>query len=203
LRITGNESEMQLNPLYNQYSAGQKHPEVFNRKFNAGAIDISIRPFFIPDDFHLYNEWINEEINAGKNGKQTRFYFSENYFKTILESSNAQSLWGLINGEPAFQLDLYKAIHYHTPDQVSNISLLPGDVMIQLVIAPRIAIDKPAASFILPACLQYLAIRSDRVFFTTDKDNFFYNKLAESGSPVLKLVAKNRKIVYVYLLNND
>jgi hypothetical protein len=187
--------------LYNQYSAGQKHPAVFSQTFGAGSILVSLRPFYIPDDFQLYNKWINEEIKKEKNEKQIPSFFSETYFRIILESSNAQSLWGTINDQPAFQADFYKAVQYHTAEQLSGMVLSPGDVMFQLVIAPEIQNENHFASFILPACLQYLAINSERAFLTVSRSSGRYNKLAQLAGPVAKMQAESNKFIYVFRLD--
>jgi hypothetical protein len=187
--------------LYNQYSAGQKHPAVFRQTFDAGSITVSLRPFYIPDDFQLYNKWINEEIKKEKNDKEIPSFFSETYFKIILESSNAQSLWGTINDQPAFQADFYKAVHYHTAEQLSHLTLSPGDVMFQLVIAPEIINENHLASSILPACLQYLSINSERAFLTVPRSSEYYNKLAQLAGPVAKMQAESNKFIYVFRLD--
>lgn len=186
--------------LYNHYNAGQKHPELFRKGYDDGFCIISIRPFYIPGDFNFYTECINGEIHAGRNNGQFNSYISENYFKTVLESSNAQCLLGMINEEPAFYLDIYKAIHYHIPEQLNNIELLPGDMVMQMVIAPRFLPPHSFSSYIIPACLEYAAIGVTRVFFVVDGGNRPYYQLATEARPILEFIMERNRQVFVYLL---
>ena len=186
-----------IGQLYRQYDPWVKHPDLFSGSLHGESVGITLRPFFIPEDFHFYNEWLNHDADSPGNLSSA---FSENYFLAVLESSNAQSLWGLIDGEPAFGLELYKAVQYHAPDEIKNLRLQSGDVMMQIVIAPWIMNDNKLSEYVLPACLKYIFTYSgtERLLLVLDRDSLVYIRLARQAKPFHSYVSEDKKVIYEY-----
>jgi hypothetical protein len=187
--------------LYQQYDPWVKHPILFRKTFHPWPVEVSLRPFFIPDDLGLYNQWVNYQFNPGRRPGLPASVFSENYFQAVLASSNAQCLWGTVNDQPAFGLELYKALQYHASDDIRDIRLREGDVMMQIVPAPGIMDShEELATYILPASLEYIAEdpASKRVFFITEEDNGFSRNLVKLARPFRRLYADKGRVIYEF-----
>lgn len=187
--------------VFRQYDPWLKQPEVFRKSFFPEQAEITLRPFFIPADFHVYNEWISEEINKVKEPGRSVSLFSENYFVAVLESSNAQCLWGSINGEPAFQVDFYKALHYHSADHFPSTRLSDGDAVMQLVVAPSLLSHLTLLDVILPACFEYLEQDTgiDRVLLVLDRITP-YISMAGKARPRLQIPLGQARSMFIYQL---
>lgn len=193
---------MSVNQLYKSYDPRLRHPVVFSKSFDPEFIEISLRPFFIANDFTLYNVWIKKEIGAGKYRKEQPPVFSEKYFEALLESSNAQCLCGLIDKEPVFQVDLYRALHYYPIDHIDGIRLEAGDVMMQLIMAPHVVADEQLTGYVLSTCLEYLSgFQSLRRVFWTDADRYHHKGLGIGINPGWESVVDSDQHVCGYALN--
>ena len=186
--------------LYREYNPWQKHPDVFVKDFIQPSVQVRIRPFFISEDFRFYNEWVYKEINPPNNAGTELSALSKNYFIATLESSNAQSFWGLINNEPAFQLDVYEALDYHLQDHVKGGNLQPGDVMMQLIIAPYLLDDELLANHILKICLEYLSTfpGTRNIIWVINRNDEPYRRLARKACLTLTHDPEKGNQVYHY-----
>lgn len=185
-----------LNQLYRVFEPGQKHPFVFMHCY-AGDIEVSIRPFFSPEDLMFFNLWLNEEFGKKVHPPSN---FDASYFHSTLLSTNTQSLWGVINGQPSFQAELHQASENQPPFREKSLLLSDGDVILHLIIAPHI-IDQPLlAATVLPACMDHCFNHSgvERVLLVTEKQDLQYGRLAEEALPSSQLAMKNGKSVYIY-----
>lgn len=186
--------------LYRPYDADLLHPDLYELGFEAGAVNIRLRPFYIPEDFHLFNEWINHLLYPDN----LSFYppissFTESYFKAIMESFNAQCIWGLINDEPGFSMEIYEAVDYPI-DFANNIRLKRGDIILDLIINPLLFDDRPKLRCILPACLGYLRKHADsnKIVWLIDQEDKHYHELAIAAQPVLNQVIEKNKQLWVF-----
>lgn len=192
---------MKLNELYKQYDPEQRHPIVFEKMFQSGAVYMALRPFYIPNDFHLYNEWMNQQIAVSNDRMASDSVFSQGYFRALLKSSNAQSLCGLINLEPAFQVDLFTPLYY-PEDSIDGIDLEPEDVIMQVVMSPRLVTHHQTAGNILSFCMDYLssftALR--RMFWAIGSDYQFYNAVIKKSKIPCRPLTGNGNDVCGYTL---
>jgi hypothetical protein len=140
--------------LYEPYDPRLKHPAFFHKSFYNNSVLISLRPFFIPDDFILYNQWIGVAINQVS--VSANALISEDYFDAIALSSDSQCICGLVNTVPAFVTELYPCVIHCPVELMSAIDPVPGDVLFQLFIDPSLT-DQHVYGPILNTCLSYMS----------------------------------------------
>lgn len=185
--------------LYKSYEPEQIHPSVFIHVYPNNT-EVALRPFYVAEDLDLYNQWLNEELHSGNKKKDTPSVFEASYFQTTLRSTNTQSLWGLINGQSAFQVDMYKADEHQPPFSEKSLLLSGVDVFLQLIIAPKIMAEPMLAGCILPACITHCLNHTGvkRVLLVSDEEDVLYRWLAEKARPNTRYGLKNGKTLYIY-----
>jgi hypothetical protein len=188
-----------IDQLYRSYDPEQEHVFVFDHRYTEDA-GVALRPFSIKKDLEIFNHWINEAFYSNNKKTNSTSYFDGSYFRTILLSPNAQSLWGLINGQPAFQVDFYKATEHQLPFREKGLSLTEADVFMQVIISPGIISDPFPSVWILPACIDHCFNHSGvkRVILASDAQDIDYRRLAEKALPSAHCPLKNGRIVYFY-----
>lgn len=182
--------------LYRPYDPGKLYPDLFRFDAADKPLRVRLRPFYIPEDFHLYNEWINQVLYPDKQASYPPVSsFTASYFTAILESQNAQSIWGLIDDEPAFSMEIYEAVDYPI-DFGSDIRIARGDIILELIINPALVNDRERVHYILPACLAYLKkfAGSAKIVWLIDEEDQEYQQLARAAQPAFYVVIRNKQL---------
>lgn len=189
-----------IDHLYRSYDPKQEHGFVFDHRY-AEDVVVALRPFSIKKDLFTFNKWINQVFHTDNKKINMPPYFDSSYFDITLPAPNTQSLWGLINEQPSFQVDLYKATEHQLPFREKGLMLTAGDVFMHVIIAPHI-IDSSFAAWILPACIDHCFNHTgvERVMLMNDAHDIHYQQLAEKASPTSHCPLKNGRSVYFYEL---
>ena len=190
-----------IDQLYRSCDPEQEQDFVFDHRYNKDLV-VRLRPFSIHKDLDTFNQWINKQFHGSDKKMSAPSYFDGSYFRTILLATNAHSLWGMINGQPAFQVDLYKATEHQLPFREKGLSLMEGDVFLQVIISPDVIGEPLQASWILPACIHHCFNHTgvDRIILVNDVHDVHYRWLAEKASPTARWPLKNERAVYLYEL---
>jgi len=187
-----------IDHLYRSYDPEEEHAFVFNHRYT-DDVEVALRPFSNQKDLSTFNKWINEELHVGNRKLHTPSHVDGSYFRTILRIPNAQSLFGLINDQPSFQVDLFKATDYHVPFYKKGLTLTDGDVHLQLIIS-SVFLNSSLAEWILPACIDHCFTHTgvQRVILLSDAQDTQYCRLAEKASPISHYKIRNNRSVYFY-----
>ncbi|HEX2627596.1 MAG TPA: hypothetical protein VHM26_01245 [Chitinophagaceae bacterium] len=189
-----------IDHLYRSYNPEKEYAFVFDRRYTKD-VAVALRPFSIKKDLFTFNKWINEVFHTGYKKINIPPYFDGSYFDITLPAPNTQSLWGLINEQSSFQVDLYKATEHQLPFREKGLMLSAGDVFMHVIISPRI-IGSSSAAWILPACIDHCFRHKgvERIMLMNDAHDIHYRELAEKASPSSHCPLKNGRSVYFYEL---
>lgn len=139
-------------PLCKSYDPFREHPFIYNKVFLPGRVRLSLRPFHIGSDLPLINNWFNFQFAQAKNSLRDPFQYTEDYYTTLLTGANSQPLLGMIDRNPAFQVDIYQAIL--GPDSLMNAgNFADTDFIMQLMVAPDTLRNLSLFMYTIVACL--------------------------------------------------
>ncbi len=170
-------------PLCQSYDPFTEQAVIYNQIFLPGRVQVALRPFHIAQDLALINNWFYYQFPQLPETLHHPFQYTEDYYTTLLTGANSQPLLGLIDRQPAFQVDVYHASL--GPESLVDVAQFSGtDFIMQLLLSPDAAQSLPAIMHSLLACLDcfFSYVEIDRVIWMTNarEKNFrFIAGLAE------------------------
>lgn len=120
-------------PLFKSYDPFREHPGIYSKNFLPGNIHVFIRPFHIAHDLPTINRWLNFQFS-----QTGSFEYAEDYYTTLLATPNSQPLTGMLDDQPAFEVDVYHASlgpenlleqhRFSDSDYIMQMTLSPGGI---------------------------------------------------------------------------
>ncbi|MGB8193500.1 MAG: GNAT family N-acetyltransferase [Chitinophagaceae bacterium] len=172
-RIFNTQQQTLCRPVSGQFNTDA----VYEKHFDQGNFNISLRLLCINTDINFIYDWVNQDYAR-------RFWQMDGHTPTqlkelyhnIAQSDFAQSFVALLNNNPVCQLDIYHAMR----DEVGTLyNARRGDYGIHLIMAPRQKTIAGLSGYVLQTFLEYFfsCEEVDRIIGEPDAENQGANKL--------------------------
>jgi hypothetical protein len=198
-------------PLYSSLAPDNKYAPVFEKHLMQGAINITLRPLSLPDDWPYIGKWLQREFGRRLS---SHTHLPEKYLREtlsiMLQCDFAQPLVGLINEQPAFLVEICDGDKQCDALECGTPLFKPGDHTMRLLLSHPVIHTRYWSEYALFSSLNYFFSHPQVkriVWQLHEKDTFNKNLANQLGftpySPVDAASGDRSGIqVYLYLREN-
>jgi hypothetical protein len=192
-------------PLYTSLAPDAASDLVFERKVAKHAVTIALRPVSLPADWTFLGKWLSREFaNRQAPGAQLPEKHLRETFSTMLQCDFAQPFVGLINGQPAFLIEICDGDKQCEGLEEGPCIPEEGDHMIRLILSPTIIHIRHLPLYAMAGSLHYFFSHSQvqRIVWTLHEKDRHNIKLAKQLK-FIKSTGPNRRGIQVYLYSRE
>jgi len=168
-------------PLYCSLAPSKKHAVVYVKNFQEGALQVTLRPLWMPHDWLNIGNWLLDEFARGIMPVNR---LSENHLQetvsVMLTPHFAQPFLGMLNNNPLFMIEVFDGMKQGSVIASSPHVFEKGDHLIRLLVSPPVMSMRMLGEYALCSCLDYFFsyLQVKRVAWEINEKDKHYMHLA-------------------------